>query len=75
LPVPERYAVKHLDLVNGLSSQVYNASVIRNVDKDALTALTGIGNELGTLKKLSNTIDDLQRSFSDEGIVFVVKNK
>lgn len=75
LPVPEKYAVKHLSLVNGLSMQVYNASAIRNVDKDALTALTGIGNELVTLKKLSDTIEDLQKTFNAEGIIFVVKNK
>ena len=71
-PVPQILAQSHLDLINGLSSQVFNAQALRNSDKDPLTGLAAIGMEIKSLQAIANSIAKMSRIFTEQGIVFVL---
>jgi hypothetical protein len=71
-PVPQVLAQYHLDLINGLSSQVFNARSLRNSDKDPLTGLAAIGMEIKNLKSIANAIAGMQNVFTEQGITFVL---
>jgi hypothetical protein len=70
--VPQILAQSHLDLINGLSSQVFNAQALRNSDKDPLTGLAAIGMEIKSLQVIANSMAKMQRIFTEQGIVFVL---
>lgn len=71
-PVPQILAQSHLDLINGLSNQVFNAQSLRNSDKDPLTGLAAIGMEIKSLQAIANSMAKMQRIFTEQGIVFVL---
>jgi len=71
-PVPQILAQYHLDLINGLSSQIFNARSLRNSDKDPLTGLAAIGMEIKSLKSIANAIAGMQNIFAEKGITFVL---
>lgn len=71
-PVPQILAQYHLDLINGLSKQVFNAQSLRNSDKDPLTGLAAIGTEIKSLQAIANAIAGMQNVFTNQGIVFVL---
>ena len=74
MTVPEKLALAHLNLLNGVSMQVYNAKAIRNIEKDPLTSLNGIKNELDSIKKVADAVDSMKSIFDEYGLVFIVKN-
>ena len=72
LKVPETLALPHLNLINGVSMQIYNAKSLRNTEKDPLTALSGISREVQSLETIAKSIASMQEIFSERGITFVV---
>ncbi len=75
LTVPETLALPHLNLINGVSMQIYNAKVIRNIEKDPLPALNGIRHELDSIQKVSSAVDDMKTIFDQYGLVFITNKK
>lgn len=71
-PVPQILAQSHLDLINGLSNQVFNAQALRNSDKDPLTGLAAIGMEIKSLQAIANSMAKMNKIFTEQGIVFVL---
>lgn len=71
-PVPQILAQYHLDLINGLSIQTFNAQSLRNSDKDPLTGLAAIGMEVKSLQAIANAIAGMQKIFTQQGITFVL---
>jgi hypothetical protein len=71
-PVPQILAQYHLDLINGLSVQTFNAQSLRNSDKDPLTGLAAIGMEVKSLQAIANAIAGMQNIFTQQGITFVL---
>ncbi len=70
--VPESLALPHLDLINGISMQIFNAESLRDADKDPLTALAAISLEVKSLEAIAVSIGKMQNAFSLAGITFVV---
>jgi hypothetical protein len=69
--VPETLALPHLDLINGISMQVFNAESLRKVDEDALTAIAAISLELKSLQVIANATKQMKVIFDLSGINFV----
>lgn len=72
LKVPEKLAIQHVNLINGISMQIYNAEVIRNIEKDPLPALNGIKHELDSIQKVSEAVQSMKDIFDEYGLVFLV---
>lgn len=69
--VPDTLALPHLDLINGISMQIFNAESLRNSDKDPLTGLAAISLEVKSLETIANAIGRMQTIFASTGITFV----
>ena len=69
--VPETLALPHLNLINGISMQIFNAESLRNADKDPLTGLAAISLEVKSLETIALAIGKMQNIFSLAGISFV----
>ncbi len=70
--VPETLALPHLDLINGISMQIFNAESLRNADKDPLTGLAAISLEVKSLETIAEAVGKMRNAFSLAGISFVV---
>jgi hypothetical protein len=70
--VPDTLALPHLDLINGISMQIFNAESLRNSDKDPLTALAAVSLEVKSLETIAVAIRKMQNSFVLSGITFVL---
>lgn len=69
--VPDNLTIPHLDLINGISMQIFNAESLRNSDKDPLTGLAAISLEVKSLEAIANAIGRMQTIFASSGITFV----
>lgn len=70
LPVVQPLAQYHLDLINGISVQTFNAEALRNSDKDPLTGLAAISMEIKSLQAISGAMAQMQNYFAQNQIVF-----
>lgn len=71
MSVPDVLALPHLDLINGISMQIFNAESLRNADKDPLTSLAAVSMEVKSLETIANAIGRMQTIFANTGITFV----
>lgn len=71
MTVPDVLALPHLDLINGISMQIFNAESLRNADKDPLTSLAAVSMEVKSLETIANAIGRMQTIFANTGITFV----
>ncbi|MFA6295258.1 MAG: hypothetical protein WC666_02420 [Candidatus Paceibacterota bacterium] len=71
-PVPQPIAQYHLDLLNALSLQMFNAKSLRNSETDPVTALAAVSMEVKSLQAISEAIAGMQNYFTTSGIVFVL---
>jgi hypothetical protein len=72
--VPALVAKDHLDLMNGVSIQLYNAESLRNADTDPLKGLAGVGMEVNGLTLISQSIMNIERILNLSGIEFVTSS-
>ncbi len=70
--VPDTLALPHLDLINGISMQIFNAESLLNADKDPLTALAAVSLEVKSLETIAVAVGKLKNAFALAGITFVV---
>ncbi|MEI6396547.1 MAG: hypothetical protein WCO48_00515 [Candidatus Taylorbacteria bacterium] len=70
-PVPQSASQYHIDLVNGFSMQVYNATALRHVDSDPVLSLAAIGQVIPALQRISTALVNLQRYFNTSGVTFI----
>ncbi len=71
LPVNQTLAGDHLDLINGINLQIFNARALRRADVDPVTALAAINLEIKSLEAISKAVGNMQNYFTKAGIVFV----
>lgn len=71
ITVPDSLALPHLDLINGISMQIFNAEALRNADKDPLTSLAAVSMEVKSLETIAGAIGRMQTIFANTGITFV----
>lgn len=71
-PVPQSLAGYHLDLVNGLSMQIFNAQSLRRSDTDPVTGLAAINLEVKSLQAISTAVANMQNYFASAGVSFVL---
>ncbi len=71
MTVPDVLALPHLDLINGISMQIFNAESLRNADKDPLTSLAAVSMEVKSLETIANAIGRMQTIFANTGITSV----
>jgi hypothetical protein len=69
-PVVQPLAESHLDLINAISLQAFNAKGLRNSDEDPLTGLAAISLEIKSLEAIATAIGKMQSHFASSGIVF-----
>jgi hypothetical protein len=69
-PVVQPLAESHLDLINAISMQTFNAQGLRNSDTDPLTGLAAISLEVKSLEAIATAIGKMQSYFASSGIVF-----
>ena len=69
-PVPPTLAQYHLNLINGLSIQAYNAQSLRKSDVDPLKGLVALSLEIKGLGSISEAIGSMQNYFKVAGIPF-----
>ena len=69
-PAPKPLAQYHLDLINGLSTQIFNAESLRTSDKDPLRGLAAVSLEVSGLKSVYTALGEMQTYFSSIGITF-----
>jgi len=70
-PAPQPLAQYHLDLLNAISMQTFNAKSLRKADTDPVTALAAISLEVKSLEALSMAIGGMQNYFTNAGVTFV----
>jgi hypothetical protein len=71
MTVPDVLALPHLDLINGISMQTFNAESLRNADKDPLTSVAAISMEVKSLETIAMAIGRMQSIFANAGINFI----
>ncbi|MFA6601466.1 MAG: hypothetical protein WCT02_01205 [Candidatus Paceibacterota bacterium] len=71
-PVPQPLAIYHLDLINGLSMQIFNAQSLRRSDTDPVTGLAAINLEVKSLQAISTAVANMQNYFGSNGVNFVL---
>lgn len=69
-PVVQPLAESHLDLINAISMQAFNAQGLRNSDEDPLTGLAAISLEVKSLEGIATAIGKMQSYFTSSGIIF-----
>lgn len=72
-PVPESLANDHLNLINALNLQVFNAQSLRKTDTDPVTALAAVNQEITSLQNISVTLGRMQNYFTVSGISFITR--
>jgi len=70
-PVTQDLAQDQVDLLNGISMQLWNAEALRKADSDPVSALAAINLEVKSLETVSTAIGDFQNYFARAGISFV----
>ncbi len=70
-PVTQALANDQLDLINGLSLQIFNARALRRADVDPVTALAAISLEVKSLQTIATSVGNMQNFFAKAGISFV----
>jgi len=71
-PVPQSISQYHLDLINALSLQIYNAQGLRRAESDPVTALAAVGLEVKSLESIALALGRMQNVFAKAGITFVL---
>jgi hypothetical protein len=70
MQVPESVALYHLDLVNGVSIQVFNSEALLKAETDPVSALTAVSVEVEALQKVLTAINSIKSYFDSTHIVF-----
>lgn len=70
--VPQSLSQYHLDLINGLSMQYFNAQSLRQAGNDPIRALAAVGLEVKSLGIIANALANMQVTFTKAGITFVL---
>lgn len=68
--VPNMFAGSHLNLINAVSTMLFNAEALRKADVDPVRGLAAISIYVQGLQALSNALDDIDKGFSAAGVVF-----
>ena len=69
-PVPQSAIQYHMDLVNGFSMELSNATALRNIDNDPLQSLNAIGQEVPALQRINTALANLQKYFNTSNVTF-----
>ena len=69
-PVPQTLVQYHLNLINGLSIQAYNAAALQKSDVDPIRGLAAISLEIKGLQTISEAIGSMQSYFAVASIPF-----
>ncbi|MEI8248940.1 MAG: hypothetical protein WCG07_00380 [Candidatus Taylorbacteria bacterium] len=72
-PVPQTLVQYHLNLINGLSIQAYNAEALQKSDVDPIRGLAAISLEIKGLQTISEAIGSMQSYFAVAGIPFTAE--
>lgn len=70
LAVPKDLVRYHLDIVNGMNMQLFNAETLRKLDSDPILALGAINYDLVGLQKISNALVETKKYFVNAGVPF-----
>jgi len=68
MPVPSLFASDHLNLVNGISMEVFDAQGLRQSDVDPVGGLAALSQELVAMQSILDAINNIQQSLASVGI-------
>ena len=71
-PVPKSASQYHLELINGLGMELFNAQSLRHVDSDPVTGLAAISQEIPALQRINTNLLNLQGYFNTNNITISV---
>ena len=70
IPVPQGFVTYHVNLLNGISTVLFNAEALRKTDVDPIRGLAAISIYIQGMEQISNSLANLQSAFTASGIVF-----
>ncbi|MCL5781950.1 MAG: hypothetical protein M1459_01160 [Patescibacteria group bacterium] len=70
LPVPKGLAQFHLDLMNGINIQIFNAKALRHVDTDPVLALGALNFELTGLQSINDSVNNIRQYYTSMNMPF-----
>jgi hypothetical protein len=74
MSVPVSFSAIHLDLLNRVEVQLYNAKALRNLESDPVKALNAVTLEATNIEALYNSISALESAIAKRGITFANTN-
>ena len=69
-PVPNEMSQYHLDLINGLSIELFNSEALRRVNTDPVKAIAAVSLEAQGLQSISISLGNIQYYLSSVGVNF-----
>ncbi len=70
MPVPSLFASDHVNLVNAISMEVFDAQGLRQVDIDPVRGLAALSQELTAMQGIIDSVQNIQKSLVSAGILF-----
>ncbi|MCX6719136.1 MAG: hypothetical protein NTZ38_02045, partial [Candidatus Taylorbacteria bacterium] len=72
LPVPQKLAQNHLNLLNGIATTLSNDQALRKVDADPVQGLSALSLYVSGLQQISTAVSGLQSGFDSANVVLTV---
>ena len=68
MSVPEPLASYHIDLMNGINLELFNAKALRHIDTDPVSGVSAINLEVTALTNMNDAVTSMTQYFSNNGV-------